>query len=383
MDAYNHFCFWFSFYIIILTMETLEKIKDIIIKAFDQTDVSYFITDKEGKIIYVNSAFEKNTQYKLEEVKGKTPSIIKSGKHNKEYYFSIWNTILKGDNFAGRMINKRKDGSIYTVLLKIIPIKLNGDLEFFLAREENIDDILELERKLIESQKLEAISSMTGELAHDFNNLLTVIIGSMELISEDLKKDTPTYNLSVELLKSAKEQANIIKQLLIFSRKSTPELKILNLNALITEFASLIKSQITARIKLNISLGGDLRQVKADESLIKQAILNLTANSRDAISSTGEIEIKTYNYDCNAENIEPYHIGKYSVIEINDTGGGISESVLPHIFEPFFTTKKKGKGTGLGLSSVYGIIKNHNGYVYASNKKDNTGACFKIYLPSI
>ncbi len=357
-----------------------KNIKEVIFEAISQVDVPYFITDSSGTIIFTNSAFTVNTGYTFSEAVGQKPSILKSGKHNKDFYSNLWSTIKRGEKFRTRIIDKRKDGSLYTVLLTIQPVKIDGELSFFIAREENIDTIIQLENKLIESQKMESLATMTGELAHNFNNLLTVIIGSMELISEDLKKDTPAYKLATELLKGARKQSKVIKQLMIFSRKQNTEKKQANLNSIIGDILPLISSQIGSRIKVIFKPSENLRMCQVDENLIKQAILNLTSNAKDAIENTGEINISTYNFSQNSEEKEPYHIGEYSVIEITDDGSGIPENAIDHIFEPFYTTKPKGKGTGLGLSSVYGIIKNHSGYIYASNVNPR-GASFKIYLP--
>ncbi len=370
-------------YFKVMDLEVNFQILNILKLAIDQTPVPYFITDENGKIIYTNDALSKQSGYTKGEMLGKTPSIFKSGKHNSEFYKKMWETIKEGKFYASRIINKRKDGYFYHIFLNIQPIRIDGKVSYFLAREESIDNLIELENKLIETQKLESIAMMVGELAHDFNNFLTVIIGSLELIKDEVKKGSIYEQLTNEILKSAKNQANTIKQLLIFARKNTPEKKEVNINGLLLEIKPLIQSQITSQNKLIYELSDDIKKVNIDEQLMKQAIFNITANAKDAIENNGTVIIKTYNYNCFTEYMEPYHIGDYVVIEILDNGSGIDEKILPYIFQPFFTTKPKGKGTGLGLSSVYGIVKNHDGYVYASNRKDGNGASFRIYLPVV
>jgi len=350
--------------------------------AIDNTPVSYIITDLNSNIIYANEATTSLTGYSNEELIGNKTSIFKSGKHNSEFYKKMWGIILSGDFFSSRIINKKKNGELYQVRLNIQPIKIDGKIQYFLSREEDLTNIIELENKLIATQKLESIALMVGELAHDFNNFLTVIIGSLELIREEVKSASVYEQLINEILKSAKEQANMIRQLLIFARKSTPLRRETDVNGMLIEIKPLIQSQITSRNKLEYKLSENLNRVEIDEQLIKQALLNLTVNSRDSIETNGTITIKTYNYNCESEFIEPYHTGKYIVIEVLDTGKGLSDDALNHLFEPFFTTKPKGKGTGLGLSSVYGIVKNHDGYIFASNRKDTNGASFRIYLPA-
>jgi len=355
----------------------------IILKnAIDNTPTPYFITDNMGRIIYLNNALCKTTGYNKEEILGKTPAIFKSGRHNKEFYQKLWNTILSNNNYTSRIINKRKDGTEYQSILSIQPVKVDNEIKYFVAREEDISKLIEFEKKLIETQKLEAIALMIGEIAHDFNNFLTVIIGSLELIKDEFKENTVYLNLINEINKSAKNQANMIKQLLIFARKNEPSVKPININQLLEDLKPLIQSQITSNIKLTYDLSPDIKTVHIDEHQIKQAFLNITSNAKDAIDGNGEIIIKTYNYNSNNELIEPYHEGNYVVIEFLDNGKGISPEAEKHMFEPFYTTKPKGKGTGLGLSSVYGIIKNHRGYIYGSNRKDKQGASFRIYLPA-
>lgn len=365
-----------------LTENQIEKLFKI---AADISFIPYFITDIEGRILYANEALSRLSGFSLDEIIGKKPSIFKSGKHNERFYQNLWNTILSGKFFRSRITNKKKDGTLYQVLLNIQPLSINGEIRYFVAREEDLTFLIELENKLIETQKMESIALMIGELAHDFNNFLTVVIGALELIKDELKDGSIAKQLAEELTKSAKNQAHTIKQLLIFARKNQPVLSAVNLNHLLLEIRSLIESQLTAQIKLEYELDENLKNVNVDEQQIKQVILNITQNAKDAIGdTTGVVKIKTYNYTNLTEYTEPYHEGEYAVIEITDSGTGIPEEVLKHLFEPFFTTKPKGKGTGLGLSSAYGIIKNHGGYIYASNRTDGKkGAVFRIYLPTI
>jgi len=177
-------------------------LKDIILDALDQTNIVFFITDTEGKIIFVNKAFEALTGYKKDEVLEKNPNILKSGEHDLKFYKEMWDTISKGNIWAGKITNKKKDGSFYIEKLTIFPIKKDGKIKYYLAHREDISQLLEMEEKFSESQKLEAIGTMAGQLAHDFNNLLTVVIGSMEMIGEELKKDSVAYQLTQEILKS-------------------------------------------------------------------------------------------------------------------------------------------------------------------------------------
>ncbi|MCX7905544.1 MAG: PAS domain S-box protein, partial [Elusimicrobiales bacterium] len=272
-------------------------IENILKLAADESIVPYFITDKEGKIIYANKALSKNTGYEINEITGKKTSIFKSGKHNEEFYKKLWSTILKGSFYRTRIINKKKDGTLYQVMLTIQPVKINEEIKYFVAREEDLTFLIELENKLIESQKLESIALMVGELSHDFNNFLTVVIGALDLIKDELKDGSSVKQLAEELTKSAKNQAHTIKQLLTFARKSQPNLAETDINNILVEIKSLIESQLTSQIKLEYYLAPELKKTKVDEQQIKQAILNITQNAKDAIgTTTGIVTIKTYNY---------------------------------------------------------------------------------------
>jgi len=362
--------------------EKIHDLNELILESLEQTNIVFFITDLKSKIVFVNRAFEELTGYKKEEVLGKTPRLLKSGKHEKQFYEEMWKTASAGKVWSGKVINRKKDGAVYTEKLTIFPIKSGKDrsVKYYLAHQEDISKLLELEDKMLEAQKMEAVGIMAGQLAHDFNNLLTVIIGSMDLISEDLKKDSVSYKLAQEMLRSSKENAEIIKQLLIFSRKQSMEFRNINLNGVIKEMDLLIKTQISPQVKLFIEQDPGLKTVNGDVNMLKQVIMNLTSNARDAIGGNGKITIKTCNLKNADENDPPYLKGDFSVIEISDSGEGIPREALPHIFEPFYTTKPKGKGTGLGLSSAYGIIKEHKGKLLAENAPGG-GAVFKIYLP--
>ena len=361
----------------------MEDISAILKAAIDSVCIPYFITDESGRIIYLNKALSELTGYCEKELLGKTPSVFKSGKHNREFYKKMWDNINLGNYYTTRIINKDKKGREYQCILSIQPVRIDGKIKYFVAREEDISKLIEFENKLIEAQKLESIALMIGELAHDFNNFLTVIIGSLELLRDEFREKTVYSTLIKEILESAKDHASTIRQLLIFARKSEPSLKTANINQLLEDIKSLIQSQITANIKLTYHLSPDIKAVNIDEQQIKQTIFNITSNAKDAIENNGEIIIKTYNHISTTEMMEPYHEGEFVVIEILDDGKGLSPEVEKHMFEPFYTTKPKGKGTGLGLSSVYGIIKNHGGYIYGSNRKDKNGASFRIYLPAI
>jgi len=363
-------------------MESNPAIADIVMQALRQTCEVFYLTDAEGAIVYVNPAFERLTGYSREEVLGKTARVLKSGEHSAEFYKAMWATLKSGQPWRGRLVNRRKDGTNYIDEQRICPIRdEKGRVAYFLSIRHDITRERQLEEQLNQSQKMESLGLLAGQLSHDFNNLLTIIIGSMELIGEDLKPGTVGHKLASEILRSSKESANLIKQLLVFARHQESKPVEISLNDPVKELKVLLDNLLGRNISTAYSLSEDLSKTRIEPEQFKQAVMNLAVNARDAMSGSGAIMISTYN--SGPEGLPPGIPARaYAVFELADTGPGIPKEILTKIFDPFFTTKPKGKGTGLGLSSVYGIISGHGGEVRAGNRP-NGGAVFTIYLPAI
>lgn len=363
-------------------MESNPAVANIVMQALRQTCEVFYLTDADGTIVYVNPAFEKLTGYSREEVLGKTARVLKSGEHSLEFYKAMWATLKSGQAWRGRLVNRRKDGSTYLDEQRICPIRdEQGRVAYFLSIRHDITRERQLEEQLNHSQKMESLGLLAGQLSHDFNNLLTVIIGSMELISEDLKPGTVGNKLASEILRSSKESANLIKQLLVFARRQESKPVELSLNEPIKEMKMLLDSLLGHNIATAYSLDENLSKTKLEPEQFKQAVMNMAVNSKDAMNGSGAIMLKTYN--AGPEGLPPGVPARaYSVLEFSDTGPGVPKEALSRIFEPFFTTKPKGKGTGLGLSSVYGIVSSSGGEVRVENRP-NGGAVFTLYFPSV
>jgi PAS domain S-box-containing protein len=361
----------------LMTTETCE----MLLEAIEQTRETIFITDPDGVILYANRAFEEFTGYSCEEAIGKKASLLKSGEHTPEFYRELWTTIKAGRPWSGRIVNRRKDGTHYTEEVRISPITApGGEIKHFLALRHDITRETRLEAQLAQSQKMESMGLLAGEIAHDFNNLLTIIIGSMELIGEDLKTDSVGFRLITEVLRSAKESAGLINQLLIFARRQEANPVLTTLNEPVRELKILLDSLLGKNITVAYSLADGLDKIKLEPEHFKQALMNLAINARDAMNNSGGIRIRTFN--AGPDGLPPaLPAGRYAVFEIADTGPGIPKEALPRIFEPFYTTKPKGKGTGLGLSTVYGIVHQGKGQIFADNRPEG-GAVFTIYFPS-
>jgi len=240
-----------------------------------------------------------------------------------------------------------------------------------------------LEAQLQQAKKMESVGRLAGGVAHDFNNMLGVIIGHTEFAMDQVTPGQALHADLEEIRKAAKRSADLTRQLLAFARKQTIAPKVLDLNATVDGMLTMLKRLISEDVELVWQPGAGLWPVRVDPSQVDQILANLCINARDAISGGGKVVIKTENtvFNRTACAGKPGLVpGEYVGLTVSDDGCGMDEETLSHIFEPFFTTKKAGEGTGLGLATVYGIVKQNNGWIDVSSEPDQ-GATFTIYLP--
>jgi two-component system cell cycle sensor histidine kinase/response regulator CckA len=244
---------------------------------------------------------------------------------------------------------------------------------------------LELERRLQDGERLEAIGRLAGGVAHDFNNILGAIIGNAELMRDELAATDRHRADLQEILAASFRARDLTRQLLAFSRRQVLEQRVLDLNALIRGVDSMIGRLIGEDIGVELGLAPDLGQVRADPGQISQVLMNLAVNARDAMPGGGVLKIETHNVDLDedyARSHAPVVPGRYICLMVTDTGTGMDEQTRLHLFEPFFTTKDVHKGTGLGLATVYGIVKQSGGFIWVYSEP-GMGATFKVYLPRV
>lgn len=240
-----------------------------------------------------------------------------------------------------------------------------------------------LEARLRQAQKMESIGRLAGGVAHDFNNMLQAIFGYIELALMKVNKSESVYEDLLEIQKAARRSAALTRQLLAFARKQAVNVSVLDLNDTISGMLNMLQRIMGEDIELVWIPSKDLWNVKMDPDQINQILANLCANARDAIRETGRVTIETSNVtaDESYRTIYPYFVpGDYVLLTVTDNGSGMEKEVLDNIFEPFYTTKELGKGTGLGLATVYGIVKQNNGYIHLYSEPDK-GTTAKIYLP--
>lgn len=242
----------------------------------------------------------------------------------------------------------------------------------------------EAEYRQQQSQKLEAVGTLTGGVAHDFNNLLTAILGYTQLAMRKLPNESPVYSNLINVEKASNRAAELTKKLLAFSRQQPMQRRVIDLNEAIAEMLKLLERVIGENIGISFKAADDLALVLADAPQIEQVIMNLTVNARDAMPKGGRLTIETRNVVLDEYYCRQYPScipGEYVQVLVSDDGHGMEQDVLDRIFEPFFTTKEVDKGTGLGLSMVYGIVKQHKGHINVYSEV-GLGTAFKIYLPA-
>src|SRR5882762_8134738 len=280
---------------------------------------------------------------------------------------------------------KRRDGAQITVRCTGRNIKESEGLPSFAVFAEDVTEKRILERQLQMAGKMEAIGRLSGGVAHDFNNLLGVIIGYSQLFKRKLDPQSPLLEHAREIEKAGKRAAALTRQLLAFSRQQVLTPAVLNLNDLVTDMVKMLPRLIGEDIAVSTLMASDLGSVKADRGQIEQVIMNLAVNARDAMPEGGKLLIKTSNRTLDQAYARQHagaRPGQYVMLEVADSGMGMDTDTLTHIFEPFFTTKGVGKGTGLGLATVYGVVKQSEGYIWVDSEPEK-GASFQVFLPKV
>jgi two-component system cell cycle sensor histidine kinase/response regulator CckA len=260
-----------------------------------------------------------------------------------------------------------------------------GAAPYFLAISKDVTAQRNLEKQLRDSQKMQAVGQLAGGIAHDFNNILTAIIGYATLLQMKTADDDPSLRFVQQIISSADRAASLTLRLLAFSRKQLIQPHPIDLNGIVKDSKELLTRIVTEEIELCTALADEDLMVMADPFQINQVLVNLATNARDAMQGRGVLTIATGCFEMSEAYLQSHGYGapgSYAKLEVSDTGSGIDEGILPRIFEPFFTSKVVGKGTGLGLAVIYGIVKQHRGFIEVSSKLGQ-GTTFTIYLPLI
>jgi PAS domain S-box-containing protein len=349
--------------------------------------------DAEGRVVEWNPGAERLFGYKRKEVIGKAIDDLIAGPDPERYRgaTSIRERFLAGESIDSfETIRYRKDGSPVDVILSgsgiVMEDKLIGAVAVYkdISERKTAEEEKEkLRSQLLQAQKMEAVGRLAGGIAHDFNNLLTAIMGYTELLSSEFHPDDPRREDVKEILNAGKQASLLTRQLLTFSRRQIVQPEELNVNSIVTEVENILRHLIGEDIELVTVLDRDPGWIKADPGQMEQVIVNLAVNARDAMPDGGKLTIKTENITLGKKEcalIPESKPGKFVCLWVEDTGVGMDKEIVADIFEPFFTTKES--GTGLGLSVVYGIVKQHEGWIDVESSPGR-GSTFRVYLPLV
>jgi PAS domain S-box-containing protein len=363
-----------------------EEERQRLATAVEHAAESILVADKDGTIHYVNPAFERISGYSRDEVIGKSFRLFADSEQNDAAYDVLWTTLERGEVWKGQITNCSKDGRPCEFETTISPIRDHaGVITSFVSVNRDVTHEVQLKKQLLQAQKMEAIGTLSGGIAHDFNNILQAVLGYAELLLLGKKEGERGHRELREIIGAAKKGAELIQQLLTFSRKQESNRRPLDLNHEVLEVRKLLARTIPKMIEIELHLSDDLQIINADAVQMQQTLMNLTLNAKDAMPDGGKLTIATNNLTLDEAYGKPHfgvECGDYVRLSISDTGHGMDRETLEHIFEPFFSTKGPGSGTGLGLAMVYGIISAHDGFITCSSEPER-GTCFQVYLPAI
>ncbi len=371
----------------------MESAMRLQVAALEAAVNGILITDRDGVIQWVNTAFELLTGYASHEAVGRNPrEILRSGAHSGTFYRTLWETILGGQAWQGEMINRRKDGSQYAEEISITPVRdTDGQISHFIAIKHDISERKRaeaareaLQAQLLQAQKMESIGQLAGGVAHDFNNMLAAITGYAELALRGIGAEHPVAAHLEAVQAAALRSAGLTRHLLAFARQQPFTPTVLDLTRAVGEMIKVLTNVLGENVRVVVEAGEASWPICADPSQIDQVVTNLAVNARDAMSgSHGSLTISTADVVVDAAlagRAATASPGDYVRLSVRDTGCGMDAATLAHIFEPFFTTKPVGSGTGLGLSTVYGIVRQHGGFCDVESTP-GIGTAFHVYFP--
>jgi PAS domain S-box-containing protein len=345
------------------------------------------VVDGEGRRIYNSPAYQKILGYSWQELQS-TPTLEQIHPDDRQLVQEA--AAQARAEGIGRQIEYRmrhQNGTWRILESTASAIRSDsGKVEHLVIVNRDITDRRRLEDQFRQAQKMDAIGRLSGGIAHDFNNILGVIIGYAEILQENIDSTHPDRSCVDEIQRAGQRAASLTRQLLAFSRQQVLEPKVLDLNAVIGDMEKMLRRLIGEDIELSTDLNEELGHVRADQGQLEQVILNVAVNARDAMPAGGKFAITTQNLVMGEAETKrysyPFRPGRYVLLTVSDNGMGMDVGTQARIFEPFFTTKEKGKGTGLGLATVYGVVKQSEGYIEVQSEL-GAGTTFKIFLPIV
>lgn len=360
----------------------------------DLSPIAIAMLDSNGNIINCNPAFHALTSnFLVNSIPVPFLNLVAEDKKNEAE--AIIKKCFNGNpTTEAQFFSLTIPGNNEIIVSAYFNLLVDEDKKILMLHLINVTEQKNLEMRFAHSQKMQAVGQLAGGVAHDFNNLLTAMIGFCDLLLMRHPAGDQSFADIMQVKQNANRAANLVRQLLAFSRRQTLQPKVIDLTDVLADLANLVRRLIGENIELKMTHGRDIGHVRADQGQLEQVIINLAVNARDAMKNGGTLTIRTSKYQVNKTHPLPRGLvapseedstiadGDYVLVEVIDTGCGIPKSLIQKIFEPFFSTKEVGSGTGLGLSTVFGIVKQTGGYVYVASK-ENEGTNFSLFFPSI
>ncbi|QDG53598.1 PAS domain S-box protein [Persicimonas caeni] len=355
--------------------------REVIIRAVESVSDCVEITDAQGRIEYVNRAFEEKTGWSFDEVKGKTPAeVLRSGEHSDEYYDQIWEHIQTGEPWIGRMISEAKDGRRLIQEMLITPIKDDdGEITHFIAVKRDVTKRIQLETQLLEADRLAAVGRLAAGVGHEINNPLSYVLANIEYLKRMIGKledsvEQATLAEMSEVLDEAAQGATQIRDVVrLLSKMARPQDSSgqVDLEKVLNFALQLVGHELKHRVELDVECD-ELAPVIGNKSRLTQVFVNLLINAVQSIEVGHRSEHKI--------SVRGYMDDGEVVVQVSDNGRGIPDAIVQRIFEPFFTTKEVGQGTGMGLSICYGIVTDLGGTI-SVDSEEGVGTTFEVRLP--
>ncbi len=375
--------------------EAALRLRDRALRAVSH---GILITDPnqpDNPIIYANAGFEQLTGYRAEHVIGKNSRFLHGADTDPAVVRALQDAVRAGQPCSVELLQYTRRGTSYWSALTLTPVHDDaGRLVQYVSVDVDVSERRALEAALQQSQRMEAVGRLAGGIAHDFNNLLTVINGYSDILTTDLSRSDPNWEIAAEIARAGDRAAVLTRQLLAFSRCQTHDRRVLDLNALVSGTVSMVRRLIGEDVDVRLDLESEPAWVRGDTGQLEQVLVNLALNGRDAMPTGGSLFVRVARVMVDAEYRRAHHdvatlhhaagrqmpSGAYVVLTVADTGIGMEAAVAARIFEPFFTTKEVGKGTGLGLAMVFGVVQASRGYITVDSEPGR-GSEFSLYLP--
>lgn len=370
-----------------LSEEALRKANERLIFQIERMPLGYIVWDKEFRVREWNPAAEKIFGWTAGEAVGKHACELIVPPEVQPHVNDVWAKLLEGDE-ASHSVNDniRKDGTKITCEWFNTPLRsASGEITGALSMVDDITEKNRLERQLQVAQKMEAVGMLAGGIAHDFNNALTVVLGFGEMLRRRVSNDPQAVFALDRIVQSAEHASALTRQLLTFARRRIIDLGNVDLNEVVSDLVELFRKTTPENIEIDTCPAKGPVTIRADRGQIEQVLTNLCLNARDAMPEGGRLLIETGVVSLEKGYLKKYpymEAGRYAVLSVSDTGIGMDEETQKRAFEPFFTTKGPDKGTGLGLAVVYGIVKQHGGFIHLYSEPGK-GTTFRIYFPAV